>query len=193
MDFEGFGVIEKLMEMDKDIVPSTSGRRRLDERPADVNKRLRTHDGSSQCESDIVIDREKQAGVENNEACTRGEMYEMLKEFSSKLMAEVDRKFAGQDDGGQSQDYVPDDDYVIDTQQGVSEEVGHTEGEDPLSGIFVSQTAGNDEDDSAGFEQTIMDLAAIFHGSDEVDEAFPEALAKALDATLRKRPVDEKV
>ena len=122
--------------------------------------------------------------------CTHGEMYNMLNAFSMKLMAVVDGKFGGVEDSGRSQDCVTGGDtfgYVLETQDGASE-VGEThEGEDSLSGIFIPQASGSDPEalGNSGFEQTIMDLAAIFHGGDEVDLAFPESLAKAVNETMR--------
>ena len=40
--------------------------------------------------------------------------------------------------------------------------------------------------DNAGNDQTIMDLAVSRHGDDKVEAASHEAMAKALNETMRK-------
>ena len=45
---------------------------------------------------------------------------------------------------------------------------------------------------NSGNDQTIIELAAIFHGDDEAEVAFPEKLAKALNETMRNVPEDDK-
>ena len=193
MDFEGFSDMEPLMPRDEEPIPSTSGWRNICERQ-NVNKRSR-----DMCEEPVASDlvnadnQAKRADMKDQEACTRGEMYNMLNAFSERLMAVVDGKLGGVNDGGGSHDCVAEgvnSDYVLGTQVGETDE-----GEDPLSGLFSPPELGSDPEvkDNSNFVQTIEDLAAIFHDDDEVDVALPEALAKALNTTLRKRPVDEKV
>ena len=75
---------------------------------------------------------------------------------------------------------VSGDTYVIDSQQGEHEDV-LKEGQEPQSGKFNPQASSNDAEalENAGNDQTIMDLAASFHGDDEVDVASLEAMTKA--------------